>query len=107
VKRLEVRRACRHCDAETLDPRDVRVGFTCCPDAVEDQLRWRREELDRLRRDAERERDTASPDRFQVRLRSFYVPRADALKAEVARFEAIRDGVDETPVEYPRPYRED
>lgn len=127
----EIRRRCRYCPAETRDPRDRRVGFSCCRKAIEDQVEWRSDELARLRREAEKEQATVlelernaagsrSDDvtararraraRFDVRLRDHYVPRAGELKADLERYEALRDGEDqpaEEPVEYPRPYRKD
>jgi hypothetical protein len=111
-----LRRSCRHCGAATTDLLgDSSVGFSCCDRALEDQIRYRSEELERLRADAKREQDRvteldaeaqtaagykvdearARADRaraaFAARLRDHYEPIADDLKADIARAQALLD----------------
>lgn len=104
-----LRRTCKHCRASTTELTDRAVGFSCCRGALEDQLRYRTDELERLRADAKREQDrvaeleaeariasgykvdeaVARADRarrsLERRLRDHYGPLADELKADAAR----------------------
>lgn len=122
------RRTCRRCGASTTDLRDDRVGFACCEDAARDQLSWRSEELERLRREAKAEQArvdelelearsasgykvdeaVAKADRarrgFERRLREHYEPLADELKAEIARATAA---IERLASGSARPYREE
>lgn len=123
-----LRRACRHCGAESSVFADARVGVTCCELAVADQIRWRTEELERLRAEAGRAKTDLSAletevrnataykrpeleeklDRarrgFDARLRLHYQPLADELKADIARYQALLE--DAEPTTYSRPYAE-
>lgn len=115
---LRMPRTCRHCGASTPDSlTNHRVGFTCCADAVRDQITYRTEDLQRLREqarqmvaDADTRAATLSPeaadrvrDGARARVQRYYAPQADELKADIDRHTRLLEG---TPPP-PRPYRDD
>lgn len=115
---LRVPRRCRHCGASTPDSlTDTRVGFTCCEEAVRQQITYRTEDLQRLRdqarrmvEDADKRAATLSPeaadrvrDGARARVQRYYAPQADELKADIERYGQLLHGQGPPP----RPYRDD